>query len=146
MSNKTVEIYKNIVYELLEKRKEKQRLNRYEYYVLGGYPLKDAPKIVERLYHNGKLSPYECSILNEFFSRQRAQTATHDKNFIMKTHYQFGDIVITDSEKENIWNSLYLLGLSDEEIDDLVFSGAVRAYAKEKGLIKEKVKRKTLEK
>ncbi len=143
MNNKVVENYKKIVREILVKRAQGKRINRYEYYALGGLPLKDAPQIVERLYRSGKITAYEYSMLREFFSRQKAQIAIRDKNFILKTQYQFGDVIITDSEKENIWNSLYLLGLSDNEIDDLVFAGAVRAYDKEKGLIKTKVDAKS---
>ena len=34
-----------------------------------------------------------------------------------------------------IWNELNVLGLTNEEIDDLVFSAAVREYAKKNGLL-----------
>jgi hypothetical protein len=61
--------------------------------------------------------------------------ASRNKEFILGTKYQFGNIIISDIEKQNIWLELNKMGLSDDNIDDLVFAAAVRDYAKKNGLI-----------
>lgn len=136
MNKKTAEIYKNIAKVLNEKLAEKRDLSRYDYYVMGGTPFKKAFPIINELLSKKKLTYAEYDVLKEYFRRQMILGVSHNKPFILSTYFQFGDVVITDLEKKIIWDSLKGLGLTEEDIDDLTFSGAVRAYAIEKGLLK----------
>ena len=130
--------YKEIAAILSEKNANTSNtINRYEYYKLGGIPFKEAFVVISDLYKKRKINSTEYSKLRDYFHRQMQLPHTsRSKDYIMQIHYQFGDYVITNEEKNNIWDGLHELGLSDEDIDDLIFSGAVRDYAYQKGLIK----------
>ena len=118
-------------------RRNGKKLNRYEYYLLGGIPFRKGDKVVSRLYSQGMLTASEFNFLYKYIEKELVFGASRNKEFILNTKYQFGNVVITDLEKNSIWKKLNELGLNDDDIDDLVFAGAVRAYAKDNGLIKE---------
>lgn len=126
---------KELALIIYEGNKKHERINRYEYYLMGGIPFKRAYKDLRRLYRENKLTIGEVNTINNYVDFELSLGVTRNKEFILKTYYSFGDRVLSDTEKESIWLSLNELGLRDQDIDDLVFSGAVRAYAKEKGLI-----------
>ena len=136
MNNELAQNYKNIVKKIVKRHSQNRVLNRYEYYVMGGVPIKRAYPVVYELYRQKQLTRYELEILRDYFQRQMVLGVSYNKNFILKTYYQFGNTVISDSEKVIIWDRLRNLGLADKDIDDVTFSGAVRVYAIEKGLLK----------
>ena len=113
-------------------------LNRYDYYMLGGVPFRGGNEILYGLLKRNLLTNREVNILTNYIDYQVSLGVIRKKEFILDTHYQFGDRVLSYEEKESIWNSLNEFGLEDKDIDDLVFSGAVRAYARENGLIPSK--------
>ena len=132
-----VDVYKEIVNTL----NQKGNLNRYEYYILGGVNFRNALHIIYILFRRKQITIQEYETLRNYIGRQlQLDNISRDKEFILRTLYQFGDIIITMEEKEYIWNNLCNL-IDEANIDDLVFSGAVRAYALEKGLIKNNPKR-----
>ncbi len=136
MNKDAAETYKNIVNKINERKLERKDLGRYDYYLMGGAPYKRAFPIINELLRKNKITYAEYEVLKEYFRRQLMLGVSHNKEFILSTYYQFGDTVITDEEKKSIWDGMYKLGLAEEEIDDVVFTGAVRAYAIEKGLLK----------
>ncbi|MBR7042559.1 MAG: hypothetical protein IKI04_03555 [Bacilli bacterium] len=123
---------------LIETNGKHRLLNRYDYYMLGGVPFKGGYPILHRLKHEGKLTAKEVYVITNYIDYQVSLGAARKKDFILSTHYQFGSRVLTMEEKLSIWAGLNEFGLEDKDIDDLVFSGAVRAYAKENGLIPNK--------
>ena len=129
---------KKIAIIITNRKRHNKRLNRYEYYMLGGIPFKNGEDILRELLRNGKINMFEFNVLCQYIETELVIGASRNKEFILKTHYQFGNHVITDEEKQIIWNGLNVFGLSDNEIDDLVFSGAVREYAKANGLLPSK--------
>ena len=110
--------------------------NRYEYYKLGGLPFRRALSVIYKLYENDLITKSEYDTLHSYLEKQLEIGSSRNKDFILSTYYQFGDYVISEEEKQNIWHSINELGLQDGEIDDLVFSAAVRAYAYENGFLK----------
>ncbi len=136
MDKEIAQNYKNIVKKIVERKEEKRDLSRYDYYLMGGAPYKRAFPIINELLRKDKITYVEYYELKEYFRRQLMLGVSHNKEFILSTYYQFGDTVISDEEKKSIWDGMYKLGLLEEEIDDVSFSGAVRAYAIEKGLLK----------
>ena len=125
------------VYKIIASQLEKKRtINRYEYYLLGGISLRIASSVIYILFKQKRLTLYEYDMLRNFVNKQQQNLVSpHNKEFILKTYYQFGDVVISDEEKKYIWDKLSSI-INEKDIDDVVFSGAVRAYAIEKGLIK----------
>ena len=132
-------IFKQIALLINDSKTNGTVLNRYEYYLHGGLPFRKALSIIYRLCDMDLITKDEYGVLHNYLEEQALFGASRNKEFILKTYYQFGDYVINYIEKENIWKSLNDLGLEDKDIDDLVFAGAVRAYAYDKGLIKKKV-------
>ena len=126
---------KKIVNVILIRKKRHRRLNRYEYYMLGGIPFRKGENTLLQLFKAGKINAYEYNVLSKYIDNELVFGASRNKEFILKTYYQFGNYVISNEEKQMIWNELNMLGLTDEEIDDLVFSAAVREYAKKNGLL-----------
>ncbi len=95
-----------------------------------------ASSVIYILFKQKRLTLYEYDMLRDFVNRQQQNLVSpHNKEFILKTYYQFGDVVISDEEKKYILDKLSSI-INEKDIDDVVFSGAVRAYAIEKGLIK----------
>ena len=132
--------YREIYRQLCENKK----LNRYDYYMLGGVNIIYASSILYELFRAKKLTIYEYETLRCYINMQlKIGIASKNKQFIINTHYQFGDTVITEEEKNSIWEDL-ASHIDEKCIDDLVFSGAVRAYALEKGLIKKQDTHKKL--
>ena len=114
----------------------KKKLSRYEYFMLGGISFDEAASLIYYMNLNNEFRKVEYSILKRFIHTQMSIDSTKKVNFILQTHYQFGDYVVSDAEKIEIWNDLLNnSGIDPKNIDDLVFSGAVRNYAFEKGLI-----------
>ena len=132
---------KKIVRIIADRKRQGKKLNRYEYYMLGGIPFRKGEKVVFRLLSERKITTMEANILYKYITFELSLGASRNKEFILKTHYQFGDRVITEIEKQNIWLELNKMGIDDDNIDDLVFSGAVREYAKQNGLIPDTKKR-----
>lgn len=136
--NKSIrEVYKNLVNLL----RQNHIINRYEYYMLGGVSLNNAPRVIYQLFRERQITLQEYEMLRNYIKKQLLAGGTpHNKEFILATYYQFGNVVITDEEKHHIWNSLCKI-MNESDIDDVVFSGAVRAYALENGLIKNNSKK-----
>ena len=125
-------VYKQIASELIEKKS----INRYEYYLLGGISLSASLSVIYRLFRERMITLHEYDVLRNYVKVQLQNLrSSHSKEFILKTFYQFGDVVISDEEKQMIWNNLCGI-INEKDIDDVVFSGAVRNYAFENGLIK----------
>ena len=125
-------VYKQIASELIEKKS----INRYEYYLLGGISLSFSLSVIYILFREKKITLREYDVLRNYINTQLQNLrSSHSKDFAFKTFYQFGDVVISDEEKQMIWNNLCRF-INEKDIDDVVFSGAVRAYAIENGLIK----------
>ncbi len=129
---------KKIAKTIIICKKHNMPLNRYDYYMKGGVSFKNGEKILYNLYKEGRITQIEYAILVKYIEKERYFGASRNKDFVLATHYQFGNIVITAEEKKQIWNSLNEFGLEDGDIDDLVFAGAIRAYAIENGLIPSK--------
>lgn len=123
---------------IIETNGKHRLLNRYDYYMLGGVPFRGGYEILYKLHKENKLTMREVYIITNYIDFQLSLGASRKKEFIINTHYQFGDRVLTMEEKESIWEGLKEFGLENKDIDDLVFSGAVRAYAIENGLIPSK--------
>lgn len=136
MDNELAQIYKNIVGKIIEKKGKGRVLNRYDYYVMGGIPIKRAMSVIYDLFRKKQITLYEFEVLRGYLGQQMSLNVSYNKEFILSTYYQFGDIVISAEEKKNIWQEMHKLGLGDKDIDDVTFSGAVRAYAIREGLIK----------
>ena len=134
-TKRDIQIYRNIAKLLLERNSQNKTITRYEYFMLGGVDFGEASLIIYNLKCNNEIHKYEYSALKKFIHAQINIDSIRKYDFIMRTHYQFGDYVISDDEKKEIWNNLVGF-ISKKNIDDLVFSGAVRAYALDKGLIK----------
>lgn len=129
-------VLKKIAREIIKKNHAGKVLSRYDYFMLGGLDFPEASSKVYFMHLDKKFRGFEYTMLKKFFSIQLNIDSSKKYDYIMKTHYQFGDYVISDEEKVQIWNNLLASGIDRNNIDDLVFSGAVRAYAKEHGLIK----------
>lgn len=125
-------VYKQIANELIEKKS----INRYEYYLLGGISLSASLSVIYSLFRERMITLHEYDVLRNYVKVQLQNLrSSHSKEFALKTFYQFGDVVIIEEEKQMIWNNLCGI-INEKDIDDVVFSGAVRAYAIENGLIK----------
>lgn len=131
-------VYKKIAGMIYKESIDGNVFNRYEYYKMGGLPLRKALDVIHELRKKRLLRNNEYSILNSYIENQLIFGPSRNKEFILSTYYQFGEYAISDVEKQMIWDNLNLLGLEDKYIDDLVFSGAVREYAYQKGLLKVK--------
>ena len=130
---------KKIAKIIINRKRHNVLLNRYDYYIMGGIPFRKGEKTLYAMYKDNKLTKLEFNILYNYIENEMFIGASRNKEFILKTHYQFGNVVISDEVKQNIWRALNSLGLDDGDIDDLVFAGAVRAYAKENELIPSKI-------
>ena len=64
---------------------------------------------------------------------ERAKKITVDSVKDLAKHSNY----ITDVEKEVIWNQLINAGIKEKDIDDIVFSAAVREYAIRNGYVKQ---------
>ena len=113
-----------------------KKLNRYEYYLNGGMDFNEGLSLIYYLVEDRKITPHEYSLLKRYYTRETGIIANKKRDFIMSTHYQYGDYVISNEEKEQIWQSIIDKGIKEKSIDDLVFSAAIREYAINKGLIK----------
>ena len=134
-SKKEIDNMKRIAECLIDLNKQKLKLNKYEYYMLGGIPFKEAASAIYHMHAQKLINQIEYNVLHNYIDEQLTFITTKNKEFILNTHYQFGDTVISLDEKINIWNNLLSMGISEKEIDDLLFSAAVREYAKDNGLI-----------
>ena len=138
ITNERVQKLKNIIAIINQGKTIGKPLNRYEYYKLGGISFKNAESELSELLRDKKLTASEVNVLRNYIEFQNAIGVPRQKERVLDTQYQFGNRVITDIEKESIWDGLLSFGLNEYDIDDLVFSGAVRDYAKANGLIPNK--------
>ena len=129
--------YRRVLMEMRKRIEEGKSFNRYEYYKYGGVAFKIANEEIYKLLRSNLITRSEYEMLKAYIIKQRCTATTYDKDFILSSHYQFGETVLSDIEKKAIWKSLCEV-MDENNIDDLVFSGAVREYAMEKGLIKPK--------
>ena len=125
--------YKEIAAILSEKNANTSNtINRYEYYKLGGIPFKEAFVVLLNKLPVILILDKEFDFIVLFLPMLIfSLSLSFSSSFLLLVSN-----VITNEEKNNIWDGLHELGLSDEDIDDLIFSGAVRDYAYQKGLIK----------
>ena len=131
---KYAQIYQNIINHM---RENDYHLSRYEYYKYGGVAFKNAGGIIYQLLKKSKISIRDYGTLKAYITAESNRVVNKSKEGIFSTHYQYGDIVISDEQKNRIWNRL-LRFMKEEDIDDLVFAGAVRVYAKNKKYIRKK--------
>ena len=117
---------------------EKKFLSRYDYYMLGGINLKKAYGIVYNMYENRDITSSELDTIRRYIIIQNSYKTAKGFNNVNKIYFQYGDYVISDEEKKLVYNSLIEHGISDDCIDELVFSAAVREYAKSINLVNEK--------
>ncbi len=142
-------ILKAIAKRIVEWKACSKKFNRYDYFVLGGMNFKRAASIICSMRRNGEFTKGEYSNIMIFVNVQMRTPIYRSRSVILNTYFQFGDYVVSMEEKEQIWNNLLANGMALENIDDVVFSGAVREYAIEHELIanvkakkKKRVKRK----
>ena len=131
-----LESLRKIARRIIELNNNGKTLSRYEYFLLGGIPFNEALSMIYFIHLDRKFRNLEYASLKKYLSIQVNIKPSKKYDFIIKTHYQFGDYVLTEEEKVNIWNNLLESGIDIKNIDDLVFSGADRAYAMDNGLIK----------
>ena len=134
-SKEEVANMKKIAKYLISLKHSKVKLNKYEYYMLGGISLRAAGSAIYYMINDRVINQLEYNVLHNYIDEQLMLGSTRNKEFILSTYYQFGNTIITSEEKLNIWNSLLSMGIAERDIDDLVFSAAVREYAKNNGLI-----------
>ena len=115
-----------------------KHLNRYDYYMLGGINLKNAYNIIYNMYENRDITSSELETIRTYLIFQASMRVTKGLNNLVKIYFQFGDYVINKDEKELVYKGLIAKGIAPECIDELVFSAAVREYAKGIGVVKEK--------
>ena len=78
----------------------------------------------------------EYYLLTVYVNDQRHVSIFRNREPILATKYIFADKTLDDSEKEIIWQELLEAGIREKDIDDIIFSAAVRAYAIKKNYIK----------
>ena len=129
-------IYKRIAKAIYSEQVLGKKFNRYEYYKMGGLPLRKALDVIYKLRNRGFITSGEYAIIHNYLENQLILGPSRNKEFILSTYYQFGEYVISEDEKQMIWKKINDMGLEDKDIDDLVFSAAVREYAYQKGILK----------
>lgn len=127
---------KNIAKMLDECKEAKKKLSRLDYFLCGGISFKEASSAIYNLRETGKITAHEYYTLNEYITFQRQVEVYRTRPAILATKYIFSGKIINDFEKEVVWNQLLNAGLKETDIDDLVFSAAIRAYANRNGYIK----------
>ena len=147
-SNKEIIVMKKIAAKLKEYRKINKRLSRLEYFLLGGVSFNIAASMIYRMRENKHITFNEYYLLNEYISIQRNLEVYHRKDSILAIRFIFKDNEISDLQKEVVWNGLINAGIDEKNIDDMVFSAAVREYAIRLGYVnpKDNSKTKTLKK
>ena len=134
---------KNIANKLKEYKTISKRLSRLEYFLLGGISFNIAPSMIYRMRENKDITLNEYYLLNEYIAVQRNLDVYRRKDSILAIKFIFSNHEITDLEKEIIWNELISAGIDENNIDDMVFSAAVRDYAIRLGYVKPKENSKT---
>lgn len=142
-SNKEIIVMKNIAAKLKEYRKISKKLSRLEYFLLGGVSFNIAASMIYRMRENKDITFNEYYLLNEYISIQRNLEVYHRKDSILAIRFIFKDNEISDLQKEVVWNKLINAGIDEKNIDDMVFSAAVREYAIRLGYVKPKDNSKT---
>lgn len=142
-SNKEIIIMKKIADKLREYKMVNKKLSRLEYFLLGGPSFNLASSMIYRMRENKHITFNEYYLLNEYISFQRNLEVYHRKDSILAIKFVFGNNEITDMQKEVIWNELLIAGIDEKNIDDMVFSAAVREYAIKNGYVKPKETSKT---
>lgn len=142
-SNKEIIVMKKIAAKLKEYRKISKKLSRLEYFLLGGVSFNIAASMIYRMRENKDITFNEYYLLNEYISIQRNLEVYHRKDSILAIRFIFKDNEISDLQKEVVWNKLINAGIDEKNIDDMVFSAAVREYAIRLGYVKPKDNSKT---
>ena len=142
-SNKEIIIMKKIADKLREYKMVIKKLSRLDYFLLGGPSFNLASSMIYRMRENKHITFNEYYLLNEYISFQRNLEVYHRKDSILAIKFVFGNNEITDMQKEVIWNELLIAGIDEKNIDDMVFSAAVREYAIKNGYVKPKETSKT---
>ena len=149
-SDKQITVMKTIANVLKEKKQIKKKLSRLDYYLLGGISFNEAPSVIYNMRMDGNITNSEYYLLNEYITIQRNVSTFKRKESIMAIKFIFNGMTISDLEKSLIWDELIKKGIDEKNIDDLVFSAAVREYAIENGYVKtinkDVLKLKTLKK
>ena len=136
-TDKQVIAMKKIIEKIKKSRDEKRKFNRLEYYLNGGISFEEAPSMVNYLKKNNEIDNSDYILLHNYINSQRYINVLKDKTAILSINFIFNEKIITDLEKEVIWNELINAGIMEKDIDDVVFSAAVRAYAFRNGYIKD---------
>ena len=134
-TNKDVINYKNIAM-VIRSNDKKKKMSRLDYYLLGGIHFRDASAVVYHIHADNMITTNEYYALNTYITEQRIVDVLYDKQAVLATKFIFDGKTITDIEKEAVWNALINYGIPEKNIDDMVFSAAVRAYAIKKGYVK----------
>ena len=104
--------------------------------MLGGTPFNEALSAIYNMRLSGSITDREYYALNEYITFQKHVSVYHNKESILATRFIFSGKEISNLEKSVIWDELIDSGVDEKNIDDIVFSAAVRAYAIKNGYIK----------
>lgn len=128
---------KRIAAILKENKGTNNKLSRFDYFLLGGISFDEALSAIYYFKKLGKIIDNEYYLLNNYITAERKVEVLKNKLAILSTRYIFSNKIITDVEKEVIWNQLINAGIKEKDIDDIVFSAAVREYAIRNGYVKQ---------
>ncbi len=149
-SDKQINDMKMIANVLRENRQLKKKLSRLDYFLLGGISFNEALSAIYNMRSSGNITIGEYCILSEYINSQGHVEVFKRKESILAINFIFGDNVISNLEKSLIWDELIASGIAEKDIDDIVFSAAVRKYAIDNGYVKllnkDVLKLKTLKK
>ena len=139
-TNEEILAMKKIAAIIKENKKTNHKLSRFDYYLLGGISFSEASSAIYYFRECGLISSDEYYLLNNYINSESYIDVYRNKNAILAINFIFSNKVITDLEKEVIWNELINAGIREKDIDDIVFSAAVRAYAFRNGYVKKQNK------
>lgn len=128
---------KRIAAILKENKGTNNKLSRFDYFLLGGISFDEALSAIYYFKKLGKIIDNEYYLLNNYITAERKVEVLKNKHAILSIRYMFSNKIITDVEKEVIWNQLINAGVKEKDIDDIVFSAAVREYAIRNGYVKQ---------
>ena len=128
---------KEIAEILKENKGTNNKLSRFDYFLLGGISFDEALSAIYHFRKLGVIIDNEYYLLNNYITAERKIEVLRNKHAILSTRFMFSNKIITDVEKEVIWNQLINAGIKEKDIDDIVFSAAVREYAIRNGYVKQ---------
>ena len=133
---KDVKAMKAIAAGIKESKANRKVFSRLEYFLLGGFPFDEALSVLYYMREDKAITDSEYYLLTVYVNDQRHVSIFRNRESILATKYIFADKTLDDSEKEIIWQELLEAGIREKDIDDIIFSAAVRAYAIKKNYIK----------